>query len=605
MSRALILFTFFGFAGSALAGNHFEYYQKLANSGAKQLAIAGLQKAEPDKRFDEQRWLEWLTEIIALYEWDEDWAAAEEKLRQLPSDIGIETRRWAETKRVTLALKRGKPELARRLLQRLLWRPSIAGQSVYRQPEASWSARWRRMVIDTYLQEKRHRDGAAAMRLYRQDYAVEGFIKASGVGLQKFPQDYQPISRSEMAELEARIAIALGDFSNAWRLLQAQNSNSLSLLKQYARLIARPRELDETARQLQSYAADKQRGLAFRKSAYVLLAKARALSTQPSEEVQAIMGALSIVPLDVHSRPELAVPPVWYWQNLSAIGSGLIQAYFPKLTPEKRLLEAAKVQSLYERTAIYLRLAQGQESGFANRALNLAFATAQQAGVSEAGLVRLFVEALPDSLQQQYESQLNTRLVNALMARNDLLAASKRLLAMPAGSPLTGDFNWHLRRARIHLLGGRPVLGAKILAELLLKDLDAAQYDRLLQVVFDVQTVGLHEYALDLLLLMQPKQMSSPKRQREMWYWIAEAHKALDQHGEAAAAYLFSADFLQDNATDQWAVSARLAAAEQLVAAGLAGDAKNLYEFLLLTARKDNVRAMLRTKIQRLSVETF
>jgi tetratricopeptide (TPR) repeat protein len=226
------------------------------------------------------------------------------------------------------------------------------------------------------------------------------------------------------------------------------------------------------------------------------------------------------------------------------------------------------------------------------------------------------IKALPEPIQLLRKLFIDTRafpnsasipdpvrylLVDDALAKNDMALAT-HLISGSAAVPAGADpFEWGLRRSRILVLGGRHADGIENLNKLLQADLrlDRAAWDRVLQVVFDLQTVGRHEEAIALFknILERPLE---PQLQREILYWQADSYKALQDHSRAAWLYLKSATLLDVQGLDPWGQTARFQAAEVLADAGLPEDARRIYEGLLKVTRETERRAAIKYKLQEL-----
>jgi tetratricopeptide (TPR) repeat protein len=173
------------------------------------------------------------------------------------------------------------------------------------------------------------------------------------------------------------------------------------------------------------------------------------------------------------------------------------------------------------------------------------------------------------------------------------------LAAPPDGSD---RFEWDLRRARVAIFTGDVDQGVKLLRQLLAsddRDWDQQQVDRLLQVVFDLQTVQYHQQALMLFGAVLDKRLD-PQQRRELLFWMADSSQALERYDQAAYLYLKSAILSDPMAMDPWAQTARYRAAKALVEAGLLKDARQIYTSLLRATRDASRKAVLSNEIQRL-----
>ena len=103
----------------------------------------------------------------------------------------------------------------------------------------------------------------------------------------------------------------------------------------------------------------------------------------------------------------------------------------------------------------------------------------------------------------------------------------------PSGSD---SFEWDLRRARVAIFTGDIDDGVGLLETLLVEEgqeWDSRRTDRLLQVVFDLQTVQQHRQALTLFGSLLDKQLELQQR-RELLFWMADSLQALEQYDQAA-----------------------------------------------------------------------
>jgi tetratricopeptide (TPR) repeat protein len=192
-------------------------------------------------------------------------------------------------------------------------------------------------------------------------------------------------------------------------------------------------------------------------------------------------------------------------------------------------------------------------------------------------------------------------LVDDALSKNDMALATRLMSgfeAVPAGAD---PFEWGLRRARILVLGGNHAEGMTALNKLLQDDrrLDRAAWDRVLQVVFDLQTVDRHQDAVTLFKNILQRALE-PQLQREILYWQADSYKALRDYPRAAWLYLKSATLLDAKGLDPWGQTARFQAAEVLADAGLPEDARRIYEGLLKVTPEPARRAAIKYKLQEL-----
>ena len=128
---------------------------------------------------------------------------------------------------------------------------------------------------------------------------------------------------------------------------------------------------------------------------------------------------------------------------------------------------------------------------------------------------------------------------------------------------------------------------------------DPESTDRILQVLFDLQTVNLYAESIahfNQLLLLELE----PKQRREILYWIADSYRGMERFEQAALLYLQSAMLPAPDSMDPWAQTARFNAAESLQESGLIDDSRRIYEELLNITEDAARRSVLSHKIQQL-----
>lgn len=152
---------FFLFVGPAAAADTFETALRLAQNGAPQLALSRVERDQPD-RADVRQWLKWEPLRLSLLNELNRPAEALERIEALPpAGVPAEVAQPVLWQGALAALRLGQGESAREFLSRLLWKFELA-EPQYREA--------RRLVIQSYMQEKRADEGYRAMLRYSQDY---------------------------------------------------------------------------------------------------------------------------------------------------------------------------------------------------------------------------------------------------------------------------------------------------------------------------------------------------------------------------------------------------------------------------------------------------
>jgi tetratricopeptide (TPR) repeat protein len=215
---------------------------------------------------------------------------------------------------------------------------------------------------------------------------------------------------------------------------------------------------------------------------------------------------------------------------------------------------------------------------------------------------RLYLESERYADVEDLPPIIRYRLIDTALESADLKTASRLMAGLAAPPDGSDRFEWDLRRARVAIFTGDVDQGVKLLRQLLAsddRDWDQQQVDRLLQVVFDLQTVQYHQQALMLFGAVLDKRLD-PQQRRELLFWMADSSQALERYDQAAYLYLKSAILSDPMAMDPWAQTARYRAAKALVEAGLLKDARQIYTSLLRATRDASRKAVLSNEIQRL-----
>jgi hypothetical protein len=552
--------------------------RQMAAAGATELALRLLETGQPALHEDPEAWLAWERERVALLTTRKAWTAIAERLASLPEAAPAEFRQWADATRAAALLSAGEPGAARELAARLIWGGADAGlhQSL------------RRLVIRSYLAERRPNDAYSAMLRFRHDYGngsrEEALLRARVLLANELPSDalheLAPLASASDREAEGLALLArLRSERSARRVLQGGEQ-----------LLADP-TLAEPLRLFVS----------------AVLAEA---AQQAGDAARAILA----------------------WEQLLTHPQGRDAAseeLFPR--PSDRLWSAYldyatrvanREQLLIGDDSAWLALAATDSQRFPVRARSLRAAVAlqgtapSQVAAAHAGLVdglaglpggeallrALYVDSSRFVTPAALPVAVRYRLADDAVTRADLKEAARLLegLARPPGG--ADAVAWQLRRARILVLGGEPARGAALLAELAAgaDALTPLLRDRLVQVVFDLQSLGQHEAAYDVLARLLAA-TESPQVGRELLFWMADSRRAQERHLEAGRLYLESALALGPEAMDPWSQTARYKAAQALGEAGLLADAQALFASLLAITADGQRRAALQHELDRLA----
>jgi len=558
----------------------FAEVRALANSGAALLAQHTLDSQQPDADENREGWMAWERERIRIYQQSQDWQALVKRLETLPQGLPTDFQRWAVTQRAEGFIKLNQGNKARLLLQELIWTLPVT------QPDASrWLSRWRRMVMNSYLVDNAVEDAhLAAVRFY-QDYGDED---------------------AQDRLTRAQILLSANRADEAVDLLAGhiQEPHAAALF-----LLAQLRSDSRESRKVLQAALRQMRGdwvdPALRTQLWAVVAEAamrsgdRASATNALEHV---IAAYRTAPLP-EGLFEFTPDTLWnayidfatYIGNKSQFLIGQDKRWFDAAA------EAIPKQPVRARSLYALLMLQGETEASRSLATQKFMDSLSKRKQGGSLLRALFLDARQYADYAAIPLTARHILVDVALADSDITLASALMATIQVPPDGTDKYFWELRRARIFVMGGNPKAGAEALSAILAANpqLTPEQLDRLLQVVFDLQTVNAHEAAYDLFVQVMTR-TDDLKLQRELYYWMAESRKASEVYAEAARLYLKSAMLPDAKAMDPWAQTARYQAADALARAGMVSDARSLFEQLLATTQDPGRRAVLTRQLQKL-----
>jgi len=577
--------------------------QSIAQTGALHLALLTLDQQQPSYKNNSMRWLKWERERIRLLNLTEQYAVLVKRLSILPTDIKGSFLYWAKTQQASAYLKLHQYEKARQVLSSVIWANRVSDSEFNNR----WLPHWRRMIIHSYLNERLFNDAHIAITRFRQDY---------GQG------DINDII------LYARVLLMNDLADEALNLLSAYTSNPeagmLHLLAQLRRNKRSPRKvLQAGLRQMQ--------GEWVHPELKIYLWSIVAEAAQRSEDRLSAIKAMEFVLADSNSQklPEglfkLNIDDLWkaYIDNAIIIGN---KAQY-LMGDDAVWLNAAQateaVRPINARSLYALLILRGQDKSIKDQAARLFLESLSKnnwgKNKNSSELVeQLFLKSKNFKVRNMIPIDVRHFLVDYLLRKGNIRLASQ-LMASIKTSPQGADkFMWSLRRARVLVMGGKAKESAQALIQLLNQQqkLSGNDIDKLMQVVFDLQTVNAHQYAYDVFNIIlehmsnkkyrddvKPDDMEhldNIKRQREIYYWMADSKKAQKQYAAAARLYLKSAMLPEGEGLDPWGQTARYQAANNLAKAGLLEDARALYSRLLDTTKEETRRKVLQHELQQL-----
>lgn len=546
----------------------------LARAGAPQLALHLLDRAQGSPEARGADWLSWERERIYILQMAADWAAIRQHLQALPRPMPAEVQRWADDLLAQALLQLGDGLAAQVVLRQLIWSAQAAGDS-------ERLRYWRRQLIEAYLVAADAEDAHTAMLRYQQDYGDAG---------------------ADWHLLRARVLMQAGRYGDAAQLLRGESSPKAQAWALLARLRAHLQTGEEVVAQTQPLS-----GHADPQTARLLLAIAVEAAERPADKIRWLeqwLGSGDAMPAQGLMR--ISADDLWqaYRAEAERLGN-LRQLLMGQEDAWFELAASLEVTDPLGARAVYALLATNAGSPGQREAAHERLATSlAQAANGMVVLKRLY---LPGDAASDPASLANIpvairyRLVEQTLLDGEIALASNLMVGLDAPPPGGDGFNWMTRRARVFILSDRVEQGAALLTEWLAATpvMTDAQYDRLLQVVFDLQARNRHAQALPLfdrlLLLERPEQ-----QRRELLFWKADSLKALGEKESAAWLYLRSATLNDALSMDAWAQTARYHAAEMLAEAGLNEDARRQFNSLLDVTAEAGRRAMLKHQLQKL-----
>jgi len=489
-------------------------------------------------------------------------------------------KRWFQTRQAEALIKLHQGEQALAVLRELIWSIPMNIPTV-----AQDLLEWRRMVIQAYrvagYQEDAYR---AALRLQR---------------------DYSEIEFTDLMQY-ARILLATERYEQAMELLEGKAAEpEAGMLFLFAQLHNQSRSaktiVQAGLRQMRAESTSTQ----LKAQLWAVVAQAAQQSADRATTANALEHVVADQQIEQFDNDLFNISPdvLWnaYFDYAVAIGN---EAQFLIGMDEQWLAAAESAEKQYPvraRSLYALLILKGQSQETRDRAVKRFIISMFERKQGKPLLRRLFLESEIFSSYDKIPLPARHALTDVALGESKIELASALMATINKPPKGTDQFNWYLRRVRILVMGGKAEQGAASLQEMLQDNtvLIKEQLDHLMQVIFDLQTMGMHSHAYSLFadVLNKTEDMAS---RREIYYWMAESLKADKKYTQAGRYFLKSAMLLEPGSMDPWAQTARYQAAESLAKAGLLSDARILYQQLLKVTKDESRRAVLQREIQKL-----
>jgi hypothetical protein len=178
----------------AMADERLDLLKNISAAGAPLLTLEMLDQAQPGIDQDLYEWILWEQERFAILAKWRQWDQLLIRIESLPIDIPEQFRQQAATFKARAFLELGQRASARRVLREELWQERAQQSAEYQT--------WRRLVIESYIDDARIEDARIAML--------------------RFDQDFDSTELSWLL-IRARVSIESGRYETAIRILQGRD----------------------------------------------------------------------------------------------------------------------------------------------------------------------------------------------------------------------------------------------------------------------------------------------------------------------------------------------------------------------------------------------
>lgn len=574
IAKSLVLLLLALVALPLAADERLELLKNISSAGAPGLALKMLDQAQPRVDQDLYQWILWEQERFATLTRWRQWDQLLVRLEGLPADVPQQFKRQAATYQARAFLELGQNSTARETLRRQLWQSGARESAEYET--------WRRQVIESYLGDGRFEDARIAMLRFDQDFDAEDL---------------------DWLLLRARVLIESGRDEEAIAMLRGETAWQARLMSAYAAFRLGRIDKGELWQQVKqrSEAGDLAQG---ERATLLALGYYAAQKMAPVDRVVALEALFRVAEASPLQLFKLPADRLWqsYLEYAHLVGNRAElllgdDAKWLDLADNAARITPVKSRSLY--AMLMLESSDAEVAETAARGYLKTFAEIDEAERNL--LANLFNRSRTFSSAHKIPAAIRYQLVDLALKSADIEEATRLMSGLDTVPEGASRFDWQLRQARVLILGGRYDEGDQVLRNLITdyREPAAEATDRILQVLFDMQTVNLHEQAIAHFGALLRLDIDARQR-REILFWIADSYRGLEQHDRAALLYLQSAMLPAPDAMDPWAQTARYNAAESLQQAGLVDDARRIYQALLDITDDAARRSVLNQRIQQL-----
>ncbi len=554
---------------------------QLAKGGAAELALNLLDREQPTYATDDRQWMRWERMRIRILEEHGRWQSLADRLAELPAGLPDDFLALAQGRRARALVMSGHFEAARQLLRELIWNRAEEGES------AASLAAYRRLVTQSYLHEGRIDDAYVAMLRFHQDYG-DGDREAMLLRI-------RVLLASGRASESRPLLAQLGDepLIGALQLLVALRSGEAP-----AKILNRARALSE--------ADGVSEEVLF--LLYGVMAEAAQGEQSTSQEIIALEHWFRLAHVDKRWEQLFSLSADNLWESYQSYARHVGNTAQLLIGDDAAWFRAAETTDprypVRIRSLLALLAKEATQDADRERAHQALVERLLALDNGIAMVQQLYLNSSRFDEQHPVPAPVAYILVDQAIRDGNLPQASRLMQSLPEPPGGTARFAWQTRRAKVFILAGEIEHTVSLLSDLIpqTNSLSEGQRDQLVQLLFDLQTVGQHEQAYQLLEKLY-EATPNFKLRRELLFWMADSRQAQQQYAEAARLYLSSATLIDTASMDPWAQTARYQAARNLTKAKMAGDAEYIYRQLLRVTDSPERRAVLRQELEQLRLQ--
>ena len=556
------------------ANERLDLLKTISAAGAPALTLKMLDQAQPKIDIDLYEWILWEQERYEILSHWQQWDELLIRIERLPDDLPIQFKNQATTYRVKAYLELGQTVTARKILRQQLWQSS---------PDSNGNEQiWRRQIIISYIKDGRLKDAQVAMLRFDQDFEAQD---------------------PDWLILRATVLIQAERYQSAMTVLKGLDSWQARVTQR----LAQYRAEQITATDLRKWVVTAMGRAEIERDELATLAALGFFATEQMSLVDRVVSLEKLFQIGIASSLDLfKLSPDYLWDAYIEYAHLVGNRAELLIGDDSQWLEVAtnavKVTPVKARSIYASLIVNGSNAKLINQAADGYLNSFGEAAETKQNLLdQLFNQSETFANADRIPTNIRYHLVDLALKKADIKKATRLMSGLSSYPEGTSRFSWQLRQARVLVLGGRYEEGSQIMQGLIAeyKKTSTQDTDRILQVLFDMQTANLHTPAISLFnfLLRAP---IDPGQHREILFWIADSYKAMEKFDQAALLYLQSAMLPGPYTMDPWAQTARFNAAESLQQSGLSNDARRIYNSLLNITQDPARRALLHRNIQQL-----